>query len=65
MKVRKVNIDAPSRNNCSRLKAENIKYHECVFVFVLVIWHENRISFSPYFIVICGLSDCTMIYHII
>jgi len=36
----------------------------CVSVLGLVIRHLNRIFSAPHYIVICGLSGCTIFVHI-
>ena len=43
----------------------NINYFECVCVFAVVIRHVNRIFSVPRYIVMCGLSVCTIFVHII
>jgi len=40
-------------------KAISITYSECVFVALASKTH------APYYIVICGLSGCTIFFHII
>jgi hypothetical protein len=54
------NIEALFRNHCYCGKAVTIKYSECVSV-VLVNQHTKHMRR----IVICGLSGCTLIFHII
>jgi hypothetical protein len=54
------NIEARSRNHCCRGKAISITYSECVSV-ALAIQHAKRMRR----IVICGLSDSTIFFHII
>jgi hypothetical protein len=54
------NSDVRSRNHCCRGKAISITYSECVSV-ALVIKHAERMRY----IVICGLSDSTVFFHIV
>jgi hypothetical protein len=56
------NIDVRSRNQICRGKAIIIKYSECVSV-ALVVHHAIRRR--RIYIVICGLSVCTILFHII
>jgi len=52
-------IEAVSSNHCWSGKAISITISECVSV-ALIIRHENRILSVSYYIVICGLSGCTV-----
>jgi len=36
----------------------------CMCIIALVIWHANRMFSVQRCIVTCGLSDCTILYHI-
>jgi len=54
------NMEVRWRNHCCRGKETSITCSECVFVSV-VIQHSNRMRL----IFICGLSGCTIFYHII
>jgi hypothetical protein len=60
----KLNIEARSRNHCCRVKAIIITYPECVFI-ALVVQYGNHIFPTPYYSVICGLSDSTIFFHTI
>jgi len=51
------NIEARSRNCCCHGKTISIKYYECVYLIA---------AFSAmFYIVTCGLSDCTVFGHVI
>jgi len=56
----KCDIEARSRNHCCRRKIISITYSECVAVAIVIqiARHTRRI-------VICGLSGCTICFHII
>ena len=56
----KRNIEALSCNHCCSGKAISFTHSECVFV-ALGIQHAVRMCY----IAICGLSGCTVFFHII
>jgi hypothetical protein len=56
----KRNTEVCSCNHCCRVKAISITYSECMFA-ALVIQHTMCMRH----IVICGLSDSTIFFHII
>jgi hypothetical protein len=56
----KLNIEGRSRNHCCRVKATHIKFFACVSVALGLTYNAQE----PYYIVICGLSGCTISFHI-
>jgi len=54
--------EARSRNRCRREKAVSITYYESESV---AIFYPACKAHAPYYILICGLSGCTTIFHII
>jgi hypothetical protein len=60
LRTYKRNVEALSRNRCCRAKAISIAYSECVVV-ALGIQH----AFHMRDFVVCGLSDSTILSHII
>ena len=56
------NNDTRSRNYFRRGKAISITYSECVFVALVI--QKNKAN-APFYIVVCGLSGCTILCHII
>jgi hypothetical protein len=57
----KRNIEALSRNHCCCGNAISIMYFECV----RSLSYLTCSSHAPYYIDICGLSGCTIFFHII
>jgi hypothetical protein len=55
-----LDIKACLCNHCDSAKAISIIYSECVFVDL-----GNQHETSVRHIAICGLSDCTIFFHII
>ena len=53
-----------SRNHFSRARVTSIKYYQCVCVIALGIRHANRIYFVLNCTDICGLSRCSIFFHI-
>ena len=43
-------------------KAISIKYFECVFLLALAVRQANRICSTQQYIVMCGLSGCTIVF---
>jgi hypothetical protein len=62
-----LNIEARSRNHCCHGKAIGITYCKCVCVCLSVcsLSYPACKAHAPYYIVICGLSGCTIFFHII
>jgi hypothetical protein len=56
----KWNIDAPSRRHCFRGKKIRIKFPECVCSLTYPAFKAH----ASYYIVICGLSGCTIFFPI-
>jgi hypothetical protein len=59
--VRISTIEALSRNYCCRGKATSITYTGCVYS----LSYPACKAHAPFYIVICGLSGCTIFFHII
>ena len=55
----KCNVEAPSRNHSCRGEAINITYIEYVFVTLVIPACKAH---APYYVVICGVSDCTTFF---
>jgi hypothetical protein len=54
-----------SCNHCFSGNADRIKYYECVSVFLpWILGTQNNIFYVSYYIVISGLSGCTIFFHI-
>ena len=58
----KCNIEGLALNHCCCGEAISITYSECVFL-ALIIQHSK--THAPSYIVICGLTCCTILLHII
>jgi hypothetical protein len=54
------NIEARFRNHCRRGQAISITQLEYVCSFI----YPARNAHAPYYTVICGLSGCTVFFHI-
>jgi hypothetical protein len=59
----KCNIEVRYRNHCCCEKAISIIHSECVCVYSLR--HPACNARAPYYIVICGVSGSTILFHII
>jgi len=51
-----------ARNSCCRGKAISIIYSECVPVALFI--QHTYIAHASYYVVICGLSGCTVFLHL-
>jgi hypothetical protein len=63
--VREHNIEAFTRNHCWRGKAIIITICEGAFILEFVIRYANLIFSVQNYIVLYGLSDCTIFFHMI
>jgi hypothetical protein len=54
-------IEVRSRNHFCHRKTVSIKYYECV----CSLSYPARNAHAPYYIVMCGLSRSTIVFHII
>jgi len=55
------NNEAPSHYHCCRGRAINVTYSECVCLCSCLSYTAFKVH-APYYIVICGLSGCTICF---
>jgi len=63
----KHNDQPRSRKHCFHGKSINIKWYWflCICILALFFRHTKRVFSAPCYIVICSLSGCALLYHII